>query len=329
MAKLVWQTYSMKMLQSLSKKKARLEALKPFSAEAIQQLNTWLCTELTYTSNALEGNTLTRQETALVIEKNQAAGNKALNDYTEAKNHAQAWQWVQNTVQHKAFTLTEAHIMKLHKLIVAGLDSHTAGQWRRIGVRVAGSRSVFPNPVKVPAHMQELIQFLQRSMALTQQALQQHTSQQRDHGQHASQHKSKQLATESGHNKLLPDVLESSTRLHDQLIHDVPEQLQAGELPVCAAYHPALLAAWAHYYCVSIHPFTDGNGRVARLLMNMILLAFDYLPAIVDPTQRLEYLTSLEEAQCAGSQYKFLQLMHTCIEQALDLYIQHMSQSLT
>ena len=300
----------MKMLQSLSEKKARLEALKPFSAEAIQQLNTWLCTELTYTSNALEGNTLTRQETALVIEKNQAAGNKALNDYTEAKNHAQAWQWVQNTVQHKAFALTEDHIMKLHKLIVAGLDSHTAGQWRRVGVRVAGSRSVFPNPAKVPAYMQELIKFLHQSMVLTQQALQ----------RQAFQKKSKQL---------LSNVSDPSTRLLDQIVHDVPEQLQAGELPVCAAYHPALLAAWAHYYCVSIHPFTDGNGRVARLLMNMILLAFDYPPAIVDPTQRLEYLTSLEEAQCGGSQYKFLQLMYVCLDQALDLHIQHMSQSLT
>lgn len=60
--------------------------------------------------------------------------------------------------------------------------------------------------------------------------------------------------------------------------------------------HPVLLAAQAHLGLVSIHPFIDGNGRCARLLMNLILIQNGYLPAIIKMSKRKEYIEAIEKA---------------------------------
>ena len=57
------------MLEQIKSKKARLDSLRPFPQQVLAELDAWYDVELTYTSNAIEGNTLTRQETALVLEK--------------------------------------------------------------------------------------------------------------------------------------------------------------------------------------------------------------------------------------------------------------------
>ena len=60
--------------------------------------------------------------------------------------------------------------------------------------------------------------------------------------------------------------------------------------------HPLIVASIAHYNMVRIHPFDDGNGRVARLLMNMILLKKSYPVAIIKNENRRKYLTALDRA---------------------------------
>jgi Fic family protein len=63
-----------------------------------------------------------------------------------------------------------------------------------------------------------------------------------------------------------------------------------------AGIQPVLLAAELHYNLVAVHPFADGNGRTARLFMNLQLLRRGYPPAIIEVTRRAEYLAALEEA---------------------------------
>ena len=60
--------------------------------------------------------------------------------------------------------------------------------------------------------------------------------------------------------------------------------------------HPVVLASIAHYNMVRIHPFDDGNGRGARLLMNVLLMKHKYLPAIVEQQKRREYLSALQSS---------------------------------
>ncbi len=61
--------------------------------------------------------------------------------------------------------------------------------------------------------------------------------------------------------------------------------------------HPIIIAATVHYRFVRIHPFDDGNGRMARLLMNLILIRHGYTVAIVPIDQRDRYLQELETSR--------------------------------
>lgn len=58
-----------------------------------------------------------------------------------------------------------------------------------------------------------------------------------------------------------------------------------------AELHPIKLAAIAHYKLVHIHPFTDGNGRTSRLLMNTILMKFGFPPVVIQKQQRCDMIT--------------------------------------
>ncbi|SFJ54309.1 Fic/DOC family protein [Paenibacillus sp. UNC496MF] len=87
--------------------------------------------------------------------------------------------------------------------------------------------------------------------------------------------------------------------------------------------HPVELAARAHFQFVFIHPFTDGNGRTARLLMNLILMGYGYPPAIVkaENNLRLKYYETLEEASVKGNLEPFINLIASCVKDSLQRYI--------
>jgi Fic family protein len=71
--------------------------------------------------------------------------------------------------------------------------------------------------------------------------------------------------------------------------------------------HPAVTGALAHYNMVRIHPFDDGNGRGARLLMNLILMRRGYPPAIIRNDEREDYLDALDQAD-RGDMGPFVEL---------------------
>ncbi|KMK74439.1 Fic family protein [Alkalihalobacillus pseudalcaliphilus] len=87
--------------------------------------------------------------------------------------------------------------------------------------------------------------------------------------------------------------------------------------------HPVQLAALFHFKFVYIHPFSDGNGRTARLLMNLILMGHGYPPAIVkaEDNQRLEYYNTLELASVQNQLVPFIELIAECVKDSLHNYI--------
>jgi Fic family protein len=74
------------------------------------------------------------------------------------------------------------------------------------------------------------------------------------------------------------------------------------------AAHSILQVAKAHYHLVAIHPFVDGNGRTARLLMNLLLIRAGYPPALLPITSRVQYYEALELAN-TGNIEPFLQFI--------------------
>lgn len=87
--------------------------------------------------------------------------------------------------------------------------------------------------------------------------------------------------------------------------------------------HPVELAALFHFKFVQIHPFADGNGRTARLLLNFILMGNSFPPAIVkaEMTQRLTYYRALETASVKGDLQPFIELVAQCVEESLTMYL--------
>ena len=85
---------------------------------------------------------------------------------------------------------------------------------------------------------------------------------------------------------------------------------------------PILLAALVHLKFVSIHPFIDGNGRTARLLMNLVLLQNGYPQAIIKVSNRAEYIQAIEKyQQSSDNDYSdFYRVVLQSVNDSLDLY---------
>ena len=126
---------------------------------AREVLYQWLKTELAYTSNSIEGSTLTRQETVLAITENITGKSKPVTDYTAAINHAKAFEYVCEQVAKKS-VIDVSTVLAIHERILAGIDDDNAGCYRQVAVRISGSRAILPNPLKVPDLMQQFNEWL-------------------------------------------------------------------------------------------------------------------------------------------------------------------------
>lgn len=147
-------------LQLLSDKKQQLDNFRPLPQELVKNLEEWFKVELTFTSNAIEGNTLTRAETALVIEKGITVQGKSLKEHLEAKNHAQALDYIKAIVPKKRQDVTENDILDIHRIILNRIEEESAGRYRTQHALLTGSQTVLPNPIKIPDLMEEFINWL-------------------------------------------------------------------------------------------------------------------------------------------------------------------------
>ncbi len=147
--------------EKLTKKKEELDKYRPLPSELVKNLEEWLDVELTYTSNAIEGNTLSRMETALVIEKGITVEGKSLQEHLEAINHKKALEYIRELAQKGHQFLEEKDILYIHSLILKGINDAWAGRYRQVPVRISGSEVVLPNYVKVPSLMENFMRWLQ------------------------------------------------------------------------------------------------------------------------------------------------------------------------
>jgi Fic family protein len=86
--------------------------------------------------------------------------------------------------------------------------------------------------------------------------------------------------------------------------------------------HPVITAAEAHTRFVSIHPFIDGNGRTARLIMNLILLQNGYTPVVIQNKERINYLDAMESWQQNNNKEKFYKIVTGYEKESLEKYLE-------
>src|SRR5580658_4242520 len=103
--------------KAIAAKKERLDSLRPLPVEAISKLEHYYDLEITYTSNAIEGNTLSAIETTLVIEQGITISGRPLKDHLEALDHYDAIRYVRELARDKT-VLTEGDVRNLHRLVM-------------------------------------------------------------------------------------------------------------------------------------------------------------------------------------------------------------------
>lgn len=141
----------------IDQKKAALDALRPLPATAMQRLQDELMVEWIYNSNAIEGNTLTLQETRLILETGLTIGGKSLREHFEVTNHRRAIEYVE-ALATELSPLTSFHVRQIHQLVLVQIDDESAGQHRTLPVRIAGSAHT-----RRPPYSQEYLSLLART----------------------------------------------------------------------------------------------------------------------------------------------------------------------
>ena len=133
----------------IAAQKVEFDRLRPGAPGGLANLEHAHDLELTYTSNAIEGNTLTGAETALVIEQGITIGGKPLKDHLEAIDHYEAIRFVRSLARQGG-RITEADIRNLHRLVVQRSNPEIAGSYADQGryVLTDAGRHAFPSPAE-------------------------------------------------------------------------------------------------------------------------------------------------------------------------------------
>ncbi len=158
-------TEVMRILQEVNAKRKQLDALRPLPKNTVKSLGAKFWVEMTYHSNAIEGNALTLKETKLLLEDGIAVGGKPFVDHLEAINHKKALLFTQE-VASGGRQLTEGAIRSIHQIVVMGIDEAEPGSYRTQQVFISGTDYTPPEPVEVPALMQDLVKWCQKTDGL-------------------------------------------------------------------------------------------------------------------------------------------------------------------
>ena len=142
------------LLRELEQMKDELDRRRPLTRGELQRLRDEFLVEYTYDSNAIEGNTLTLQETALVLE-GITIDKKPLKDHLEAVGHRDAFLYVQDLVRDKV-PFSEFVIKQIHTLVLMDRPEDR-GVYRRIPVQILGAFHVPTEPILIAEQMEKLV----------------------------------------------------------------------------------------------------------------------------------------------------------------------------
>ncbi|MBM3708324.1 MAG: Fic family protein [Actinobacteria bacterium] len=241
-----------KIAKRIEEKLNKLNDLSPLPKSALKKLQDHLRIEMTYNSNAIEGNSLTLKETALVINEGITVKGKPLKDHLEAKDHIMALDYLCDLVENgKNHTISEHLIRSIHQIIMKDTDKQWAGVYRNSNAIITGADYNPTDALDISHKMKELINWIKI-------------------------------------NKKKFHIIELSALLHHKLVF--------------------------------IHPFFDGNGRTARIIMNLFFLQYGFPLVLILKNDRKKYYSVLSQAD--KENYKpLVQFIAQSVERSLDLYL--------
>lgn len=146
------------LLQKADELKAQWDKLRPIDAIQLSKMREYFHLSYTYESNQIEGNTLSLQETKLVIEEGMTISGKSLREHLEAINHQNAILFLEELVQNRR-TLTKSLLLQIHRIILYNISNEHAGVLRSVPVRISGSEHIPPQPYLLEKLMEEYFYF--------------------------------------------------------------------------------------------------------------------------------------------------------------------------
>lgn len=153
-----------KIKNRLEKKLKLLNSYRPLSRSAVQKIKEQFGIEMTYNSNAIEGNSLTLKETFLVVNEGITIKGKPLKDHLEAKSHQWALDYLYELVsKNKKNTISERTIRMFHQIVIQDTDKEWAGKYRNSLVLIGGTDLKLPEAVEVPKLMSNLIKWISKN----------------------------------------------------------------------------------------------------------------------------------------------------------------------
>ena len=139
---------------------------------AVRRLQEQINTEWIYNSNAIEGSTLTLQETRLILETGMTIGGKSLREHFRSRQSSKAIDFVESLVRSET-PVTPFHVRQIHQLVLTQIDDKGAGNYRQLTVRITGSTHMLPEPWDVPGRMADWEQWLHGGAVATRRCVQQ------------------------------------------------------------------------------------------------------------------------------------------------------------
>jgi Fic family protein len=133
----------------------RLKSMRPLNETELARLREEFMIENTYNSNAIEGNTLTLRETALILQEGITIAGKHIRDHLEAIGHRDAFKYVIELADANS-PLSERVIKEIHSLVLMN-DAKNKGVYRRVAVAILGATHTPPPPYLVSEQMETLI----------------------------------------------------------------------------------------------------------------------------------------------------------------------------
>ncbi|ABW19461.1 Fic family protein [Alkaliphilus oremlandii] len=150
------------MFNKIEKLKSKLNEYRPLTSDEVRRLREEFLINFTYNSNAIEGNTLTLQETALILKEGITIDEKPLKDHLEAVGHKDAFYYIEELVKDKV-DLSENAIKDIHTLVLMDKPQQR-GMYRRIPVTILGAVHEPPQPYLVPVLMEQLLREYKEEM---------------------------------------------------------------------------------------------------------------------------------------------------------------------
>jgi len=149
--------------ERILEKKRKLDSLRPLNKFQLDKIREQINVEYIYNSTSIEGNTLSLNETRLILEEGITIGGKSMGEHLDVINQRKAIEWIGEFVKQKDKKINEADIISMHRITLKGISDYWAGRYKTSQNRILGSKLKTTPPYKVHTEMQNLVYIMNRN----------------------------------------------------------------------------------------------------------------------------------------------------------------------